>query len=162
MSKPLRASKLIHKIKIWLLKTGNPDILRINHNAEIELNSGNGDHLKVVNSEVVDQLRKYGNEDFIKSVFRGFMDEAQAQIKQCADSVKNDDYKKILDNLHTLKGNAGTLGVEKVAHMASRIEANLRNQDRANLEKDLKILGATFLEFESQVTDIINNYFFIW
>ena len=157
VSKPLRASKLIHKIKIWLLKTGNPDILRINHNAEIELNSGNGDHLKVVNSEVVDQLRKCGNEDFIKSVFRDFMDEAQVQIKQCADSVKNDDYKKILDNLHTLKGNAGTLGVEKVAHMASRIEANLRNQDRANLEKDLKILGATFLEFESQLTDIINN-----
>ena len=157
VSKPLRASKLINKIKIWLLKTGKSNISGINHNAEIDLNSGNRENLKVVNSEVVDKLRKYGNEDFIKSVFRDFMDEAQAQIKLCVDSVKNDDYKKILDNLHTLKGNAGTLGIEKVAHMASFIEAKLRNQDHTNLDKDLKILGATILEFENQFTDIINN-----
>jgi len=157
VSKPLRASKLINKIKIWLLKTGNQDMLENNHFAEIESNSGNGENLKVVNSEVVDQLHAYGNKDFVKSVFRDFVSETQAQIKQCADSLKNDDYKKILDNLHTLKGNAGTLGVEKVAHLATRIEINLRNQDYTNLDKDLKILGRTFLEFENQLTDIINN-----
>jgi len=41
--------------------------------------------------------------------------------------------------------------------MASFIEAKLRNQDHTNLDKDLKILGATILEFENQFTDIINN-----
>jgi len=157
VSKPLRASKLIQKIKIWLSKSKDQS-----KQAGFDMHGNGADSnddgdLKVINFEVIDQLRKYGSDDLINSVFSDFEDETRRQIDTCRISVKNNDYLSILENLHTLKGNAGTLGIEKMAYMASHIETNLRNHDYSNLKKDIKELGLAFDEFKNQLTDIITN-----
>jgi len=157
VSKPLRASKLIQKIKFWLLKSkvqSMPDTFNIPTNVANQNDDGD---LKIINFDVIDQLRKYGSDDLINSVFSDFEDETRRQIDTCRISVKNNDYLSILENLHTLKGNAGTLGIEKMAYMASHIETNLRNHDYSNLKKDIKELGLAFDEFKNQLTDIITN-----
>ena len=65
-------------------------------------------------------------------------------------------YKEILNKLHTLKGNAGTLGIEKMADLVKDIELKVRNKSYSDLQKDLINLEISFEEFKSKKAEIIN------
>jgi len=68
-----------------------------------------------------------------------------------------DDYEVIRRHLHTLKGNAGTLGVEKLSKLAEFIEKNIKNDKHKNLEEDLNLLNLTFEEFKNMFNQILKT-----
>ena len=72
--------------------------------------------------------------------------------------IKNNDYDLIKRHLHTLKGSAGTMGVEKVAAIATEIESKLKRNDYSNLLKGLSDLNDSFAEFRENFTNIISHY----
>jgi HPt (histidine-containing phosphotransfer) domain-containing protein len=55
--------------------------------------------------------------------------------------------KPILEKIHTLKGNSGTLGAGKIFHAAQKAELLGRNQNLPELEVELDSLKNEILQF---------------
>ena len=136
--KPIKASELLKKIRELLKVEGIPEI----ETSIIEQEE------KIINEEVVEQLKKYGGADMVINVFKDFEIEATEQIDSCLADVKTKNYEGIKSNLHTLKGNAGTLGIERIAKLAVKIESDLKNNMYDETGKDLEELRSNFEEFK--------------
>ncbi|MGK7393452.1 MAG: PAS domain S-box protein [Candidatus Cyclobacteriaceae bacterium M3_2C_046] len=147
IAKPIRANELVNKVRSWV-KYSPKSIEKVEPKYSFK-------EKMIINEEVISQLRKYGGEEMVKKVFSDFEDEAKEQLEICNISLKSKNYENIRSNLHTLKGNAGTLGIEKVAKYAEYIESNLKKDNFETLEQDLNFLRLTFAEFLNSY----NNYF---
>jgi len=148
IAKPIKAQALISKVK---------SIVTHKKSKIIEQENGSFQKGKVINEEVLDQLRKYGGEEMVASALTDFEEETKRMLDSCEASLTRGDYKDILSNLHTIKGNAGTLGVDKVAIRARKIESNLKKAPYDGLKKDLNILKLEFIKFQDHIHNIIKN-----
>ena len=148
IAKPIKAQALIRKVK---------SIVTHKKSKIIEQENGSFQKGKVINEEVLDQLRKYGGEEMVASALTDFEEETSRMLDSCEASLTRGDYKDILGNLHTIKGNAGTLGVDKVAIRARKIESNLKKAPYDGLKKDLNILKLEFIKFQDHIHNIIKN-----
>jgi len=119
-----------------------------------DTDGGDGGDGEVLNMDTVNQLIELGGEEMVHQVFDDFLSETTEQIKSSQKAVKNHDHEVIRRNLHTLKGNAGTLGVEKLSKLAEVIEKNIKNENHKNLEEDLNLLNLTFEEFKNMFNQI--------
>ncbi len=162
--KPIRAHLLIQKAKEWFKTKAGRVLAPVKANGGADQNgheqlpeNGHTDEIPVINLLIVEQLKKYGGEEMVSSSFVDFEVEAIEQLEECIQSVRNKDYTKILSNLHTLKGNAGTLGIEKVAEQARITEGKLKKNELTDLETDLNVLQQKFLEFQNNYRKIINS-----
>ncbi|MGI9545232.1 MAG: PAS domain S-box protein, partial [Cyclobacteriaceae bacterium] len=147
LPKPIKAHNLIEKVRKWVLSESISEEKPVE---SIPMTNGS-----IINQEVIEQLARYSGVEVIEDILREFEDEAQEQIMNCHQSLKSSDYKNILSNLHTLKGNAGTLGIEKVASNARSIEANLKEANYDNIEEDLRKLNEVFIEFQNNYSNIL-------
>ncbi len=139
ISKPIKAHELLKKIRQLI------NLEQISDSSEEMVME---DEDQIINSEVIDQLKKYGGLDMVENVFKDFELETKEQIDQCFEDLEKEDFHNIKLNLHTLKGNAGTLGIEKVAKLSIKIESDLKNNMHGELASDLEELKAKFEEFE--------------
>lgn len=147
ISKPIKANALLNKVKDLM----NTEKINGDENGQNNVSAE-----KVINQEVINQLKQFGGEEMVKSVLEDFEVESEAQIESFNTSLKNKDYKNILSKLHTLKGNAGTLGIDRVAKLSASIEAKLKKGSYDTLGDDLMELRLTFVEFRENYSNIIN------
>lgn len=150
ISKPIKAQTLLNKIRD-LMHMGK----KINEVEMEEIEVAN----KIINEEVIEQLRKYGGDDMITDVLKDFEREAKEQIEGCILSLKDGNYENILINLHTLKGNSGTLGLEKISQLSIDIEAELKKKKEiyADLKYQLNLLKKYFEEFKKYYLSFLNK-----
>ena len=106
----------------------------------------------IVDTTVLDKLVSFGGDKIVEEAMNDFYIETKKQIKECFVSLSDNNHKKILDILHAINGNAGTLGVKKVARCAAQIEKQLKKGYISRLESELKELEYYFIEFK-------NHYF---
>ena len=142
ISKPIKANELLNKIRSLLhIEKGSKE-LEISVIEEKE---------SIINIEIVDQLKKYGGEEMVLNVFSDFENETAEQIESCFLSLNDGNYENILINLHTLKGNAGTLGIEKVSNLTLEIEGKLKVEKKIykGLAEELNDLKQNFEEFRN-------------
>ena len=59
--------------------------------------------------------------------------------------------------LHTLKGNAGTFGIERLATIAMKMEQNLKVGPYEELSDDMKMLEFCLEEFKESYHTFINT-----
>ena len=117
------------------------------------------DTTPIVNMDVIGQLGKYGGDELIKMTLDEFAEEAGGFMEEMDISVQQKDYKDILGKLHTLKGNAGTLGVDRVAAAARETEAKLKASPEVgypDLVQDLKWLRERYEEFKNNYLSFLN------
>jgi PAS domain S-box-containing protein len=150
ISKPIKASELLNKIRS-LLQIEKPD-------KEVELEIVPQEE-SIINKEIVEQLKKYGGEEMVLNVFSDFEHETTEQIESCILSLNDGNYENILINLHTLKGNAGTLGIEKVSNKTVDIEAKLKRKKclYEGLGGELNELSLYFEEFKNYYPTFLNK-----
>ena len=150
ISKPIKASELLNKIKA-LLK-----IERTDEDLEVEVVE---ETESIINAEIVAQLKKYGGEEMVLNVFSDFEQETEEQIESCILSLNDGNYENILINLHTLKGNAGTLGIEKVSNQAIEVEARLKEEKKIyeGLAEELDTLKNYYEEFKIYYPTFLNS-----
>jgi HPt (histidine-containing phosphotransfer) domain-containing protein len=167
--KPIRANTLIEKVAEWFkpAKIAIPAIAAsvpqpmvaktktqkkpVTKPAEKETVAT----LPVINPEIVAQLKKIGGSELVQGVFEDFENETTELLAECTISAKNKDYNKILSNLHTIKGNAGTLGIEQMADQSKIAEQKLKNKLYTDLTEDLACLQQQFTEFKNNYTNYI-------
>jgi CheY-like chemotaxis protein/HPt (histidine-containing phosphotransfer) domain-containing protein len=148
IAKPIRANQIIGKVEQIIF--GDPDLPVA---AEEEQNE-----LQTVNEEVLAQLEKFGGREMIINAFKDFEEEASGQLEECKQAIKESKYDLIQKHLHTLKGSAGTLGIEKLAEIARKTEAPMKAQDYSDLSQGLQELNDSFVEFRKNFANIISNY----
>lgn len=149
ISKPIKANELLNKIRTILkVEKGDKEI-------EIEVVEQKE---SIINEEIVAQLKKYGGEEMVLNVFQDFENESSEQIESCILSLNDGNCQNILINLHTLKGNAGTLGIEKVTNLTIEIEAKLKEKLKVydELPDELEQLKANFEEFKNYYPTFLN------
>ena len=104
---------------------------------------------KIINFAVLETLEKYGGKAMVADTLQEFEEEALHLLSEITKAAEKCHYPKILPKLHTLKGNASTLGVEKVAHLATVLEADMKQQHYHTLTTDLPLLHQAVSEFQS-------------
>ena len=114
------------------------------------------DTLEIISQQIVGKLKKYGGEDLVIESLQDFEQETEGLLEAIRAARLANHYPEILRNLHTLKGNAGTLGVQRVAHWAKEIESNLKEKKYERLSEDLLILRASFTEFQQTFRQTFN------
>ena len=152
IAKPIVADFLLAKIASHL-----PEFA-VSHNEDKEddqLTNNNTTETELINQDVLNQLRKYADNETIKSFFEEFEIESKSLITECINAAKTSDISKILSNLHTLKGNAGTLGVKSLEKLAKTIEDDLKNQKLEDLNVNLNYLLKNFNKFTDEYRAII-------
>lgn len=146
LAKPIRATALIDKV---LDHSSNKNE---SHEEELRVS------FSVINIEVVKQLKKYGGEEILDSVYDDFEEETSIQLKECSSYIANKDWDGLKKVMHTLKGTAGTLGIDKVAQTAKELEAFLKENNNSAFETNFYQLIDNFEEFKHTFRGIIQNY----
>ncbi|GJM28686.1 MAG: hypothetical protein DHS20C17_13210 [Cyclobacteriaceae bacterium] len=146
LSKPIKAHNLVSKVKKWV----NGDLETIQGTKETS------DSFKIIDETIISQLTKYSGPEMVLEILKDFERETQEQVDQCQHSLKEKDYQSILRELHTMKGSAGTLGIERLAQKAKQIEINLKSDEHQEIALELLELNKIFKEFQDNYHNILN------
>ncbi|NNF21875.1 MAG: PAS domain S-box protein [Saprospiraceae bacterium] len=138
ISKPIKAHALIDKVKSWI--KFEPKEVPIKQFEEV--------HDLVINQNTLNQLNKYGGKELIESVLQDFNDEASQQVQNALAHYSKEDFESILKEMHTLKGNAGTLGIERLSKQAANIEMKIKEHNFDKLKPELAKLEDSLEEFK--------------
>jgi len=105
--------------------------------------------------EVIDGLREMVGNEMLASVFEDFRLEAEEQISNTKKAFQNNDVVSIQKELHTLKGNSGTIGLMRIHEITKIIEVPSKTGDLTNFEENMKILEAEFEYFKNNLAKIV-------
>ncbi|MBC7451556.1 MAG: response regulator, partial [Cytophagales bacterium] len=143
IAKPIKADILIDKVKQWL----NP--LHTYNGQETEVfNIALPIEDPVLDKEVFEKLTQLSGVENIQSIYKEFEGEALEQIEACKKSLESNDFHNILNNLHTLKGVSGTLGLTDLESKTRAVEAKLKIGNYPELEMDLNELEKALNRFK--------------
>lgn len=114
ITKPIRPKEFLESIEALLnkreinelAKTSVPEIL--------------------LDKSIVMQLMKYNSAETIKAVIRDFILDTSNLLEKIEFAFAEKNEKDLLDNLHTLKGNSGTLGANSIYLIAKETETVAR------------------------------------
>ncbi|MDA0315131.1 MAG: response regulator [Bacteroidetes bacterium] len=138
ISKPIRPKELILKIQNLVERqreTGSNDLKK-------------SDSLQILNPEVYQQLLRLSSKEVILQVFFDFVVECKNLVQLLETNRKNEIAVEILRTIHTLKGNSGTLGAEKLYAAAKCSESLGKQQKSIEFAESLHYLKATLQEFQ--------------
>jgi PAS domain S-box-containing protein len=175
VAKPIRAEILVRKVGEWVKapqpSDGEFESTKEAHPLKDDLHNrsmaatqapplgvgGLGLGLElVIDPEIIQQLSDSvgGDMGFVRSILEGFEEEAIEQIQNAFDGFKENDCKKVQSELHTLKGNSGTLGAMRVHEITMIIETKAKVCNFENFEEEFAILKTEFEAFQKEMKKI--------
>lgn len=159
LSKPINAQKLIQKIREYLVKSGKitADINIPPQNKQTSKEKATEISKSLVNLQVVEQLKKYGGEALVVETWAEFVQDTQVLLAEISSYFKDANYTDMLKPLHTLKGNAGTVGAEQIHLQADFLEKKLKNHDYTNIESEVNKLSKDYADFRIYFQEIITS-----
>ncbi len=139
ISKPIRAEILLKTIQKTIVQNIENQIVtskvlenKVSKNETIN---------EIINKNVLAQLKKYGGDELVLESLKDFQIEAKSLIENLEVFIQNDDFRQIASHIHTLKGNAGTLGADDLAEKATIIDKDMKEKeylaDDANYKQNL-------------------------
>ena len=150
ISKPIRPKEFILKIQSLLAKQ-----------AEGEINTLEWTDLApVLNDEVYQQLLRLSSKKVILELFSDFVQEGESLVQLLEMNPLMEPTAKILRIIHTIKGNSGTLGAEKIYAAAKQCESLGRLQKTVEFAESLHYLKATLLEFQEYLKN--PSFYDVW
>ena len=144
LSKPIRPEEMLPKIATL---TG----FKLQQRAALDSASPTSTETAfapIIDETVLSKLAKYGGKELVTASLRDFEDEAHELVREVDQTYQKQDYAAMQRSLHTLKGNAGTLGIQRVAELAANAEKKLKQKKYTELSEDLLLLRDSFLEFQ--------------
>ncbi len=109
------------------------------------------------NMTLIRNLAKYSDYDTLKYTYNQLEQSLAPKVIKCKAALKNKSYTVISSLVHSLKGDTATLGLEKVATIADRIEKNIEKEQFSSLEEDLKTLYLALAEVPDIIKEILNK-----
>jgi HPt (histidine-containing phosphotransfer) domain-containing protein len=114
---------------------------------------------KVLDSEIIKQLSDSvgGDMSFVVSILEGFEEEATEQIANAIEGYNTNNCKQVQGELHTLKGNAGTLGAMRVHEITKIIEEKAKHCNFQLFDSEIIILKEEFDKFKNELSKMKNS-----
>lgn len=102
----------------------------------------------ILNLDTLTQLLKYNSKEAIKNVYLDFISECSEVISSIEEPSADGISSELLDKIHTLKGNSGTLGASKIFNQTQVCELLGRQNKSLEFIEEMKILKKHILEFQ--------------
>lgn len=100
----------------------------------------------ILDFRIVHDLLKYNSADKLEEIYNSFLEESRNILSSVKLSLIDVDHQKIMDKLHVLKGNSGTLGIERIHLLATKAQRLAKNND---LEETKSLLPSIDKEIEA-------------
>jgi CheY-like chemotaxis protein/HPt (histidine-containing phosphotransfer) domain-containing protein len=143
LAKPIRAQQLIHMVSKWVHDGHASDerVLDISH--------------EVVDEEVLKSLSDAvgGDPVFVGGMLHEFITEAEEQIASAEQAYARNDGKGVQSELHTLKGNSGTLGAAMVHIICEKIELKAKACEFSQFPTEILELKNALAHFKQVISD---------
>ncbi|TBX22296.1 PAS domain S-box protein [Jiulongibacter sediminis] len=152
VSKPIRAKTLILTVE-EMIHTGKQSI-RSNSKKPKNDNKVLADDIPAFDIEIIGSLKEMVGQEMLTSVFQDFEKEAKDQIQNTIDAYKKNDVVTIQKELHTLKGNSGTIGLMRIHEIVKAIEVPAKSGNLEGFDEKFAILEKEFLDFQKEYTSI--------
>jgi PAS domain S-box-containing protein len=161
VSKPIRADLLLSKVKEWVEKS-HPDMADMSvqsysENFTDHSSTNAAENVPILDQSIVDSLRRIGGEDLVQETYAEFIPESMEQANISLRAAHSHDHEAIRRELHTLKGNAGTLGVLKISKLAEKIEKGLKQGNADHLIENVEELLVLCQEFKNHYEQHIKH-----
>jgi HPt (histidine-containing phosphotransfer) domain-containing protein len=95
-----------------------------------------------------------GDLAFVKGMLAEFIIEAKEQIETAEKAYKLNDCQGVQSELHTLKGNSGTLGASQVHEICEKIENKAKVCDFTNFVEEITWLTSALHKFEIEIVKL--------
>ena len=102
----------------------------------------------ILNSASFQQLFRLSSKEVIHQVYKDFEIECDSILQQIDSSMEKITREEFLRSIHTIKGNSGTLGAEKIYEAAKYCEILGKDQKSIEFSNSLAYLKAVILEFQ--------------
>jgi CheY-like chemotaxis protein len=143
LAKPIRAQQLIHIVSKWVQVGHAPEerVLDISHD--------------VVDESVLKSLSDAvgGDPEFVGGMLHEFITEAEEQIASAEQAYARNDCKGVQSELHTLKGNSGTLGAALVHIICEKIELKAKACEFSQFPTEILELKKALAHFKQVISD---------
>ncbi|MEY2792905.1 MAG: hypothetical protein RJA76_897 [Bacteroidota bacterium] len=153
LAKPIRAMQLIDKIAtiIGSQPPPSPSFMKVGVAEPAKPREVN--QSIVLDRAVLQSLQEAvgGEVSFVLGMLEEFIDEARGQISEAETAFLNDNCKSVQSELHTLKGNSGTLGAIEVNRICEIIEMKAKVCDFDQFEFEIVQLKKALDDFEKEV-----------
>jgi CheY-like chemotaxis protein/HPt (histidine-containing phosphotransfer) domain-containing protein len=132
-----------------------PELLRIVKRYD---SSGNGTpkSSSILDLSLVNKLSQYGGKTSLLPLYDSFAIEAKEMLGQLDEAMSATDYESAIRLLHTLKGNAGSLGAEKVRDAAKEFESLLKENPTLDTKDFADTLTKRIFEFCESYHNLLN------
>jgi CheY-like chemotaxis protein/HPt (histidine-containing phosphotransfer) domain-containing protein len=143
LAKPIRAQQLIQIVGKWVHDGHAPEHVLDDLSNE------------VVDEEVLKSLSDAvgGDPLFVGGMLREFIEEAEQQIANAEKAYAVNDCKGVQSELHTLKGNSGTLGAAQVHLICEKIELKAKVCEFSEFPVEIVSLKMALATFKQVVSD---------
>jgi CheY-like chemotaxis protein len=107
----------------------------------------------VLDKKIFDQLSKYNKPDTIQQIYRDFIEEADQLLPAIKSDYSDRLYEEVSKYCHIIKGNAGTLGINRVYMAAAKAEQESRKNQISSLEKSLVEMEKEIIRFGKYLSE---------
>ena len=143
MTKPIRPKKFFEVINRALENKSETELVGIDSEFK-EM---------ILDKKVVAQLMKFNKNDAIQKVYNDFLTECDELWNGIKTALKENDTGFIMDKLHIIKGNSGTLGANIIYLISKKAENAARLKDREKLLEYLPTLKKEIDSFQQFVKE---------
>ena len=151
IAKPISADKILSKVKYWTEKSfgaakpkseSDEDLAPVIKHLTIR-----GELESVFDFDVLKGLHKHLGDDILLDSIHEFAIETARMVTEMDAALLMEDLDVLKSHSHTLKGNAGTFGVNHLSAIAKEIEFDLKNNKIAALSKNVEKLREAANQF---------------
>jgi PAS domain S-box-containing protein len=143
LAKPIRAQQLIQMVGKWV------------HDGHATEDAVRDISHEIIDEEVLKSLSDAvgGDPAFVEGMLTEFIAEAEEQIATAEQAYARDDCKGVQSELHTLKGNSGTLGAALVHTLCEKIEHKAKACDFSYFPTEIQELKQALAQFKQAISD---------
>jgi two-component system alkaline phosphatase synthesis response regulator PhoP len=139
ITKPIRPKDFLKLVQDYLIVKKNSGISEQADNEEFH----------ILDRKSLDQLLRYNSQQSLQMIFTEFLSECTETEKQIDGYQLDNDPTELMNRIHTLKGNSGTLGAMRIFRCAKAAEERARNEKYTEFNQELKKLKNEILQFRN-------------
>ena len=135
LTKPIETEKFLSTIES-LVKSGNAadDAAKSRKNVFKLIPSKKTEQVPVIDVNVLDNLTSLSQDvDFMNDLIQGFLKDSKQLIENMELSLRDENYAKMQDYAHAMKGSARSIGATALAEYASKIHNLCTGEQRENI-----------------------------
>ena len=140
INKPIRPKEFLDRIAVFF-------------SSQSESEHGTKDNASILDKNILHQLSKYKSAKNLRSLYIDFLEEFDQLMEKLKIAFEEKDKKSLIENLHTIKGNSGSLGANFIYTVATEADKLARAGDWDTLENMLKKLKNERILFEKYLEE---------